>query len=111
MKSSWIVLGAALVGVAGAVPLAFGLLDHKGAEPVGPKPFVPAPMRVIILSPAALQKNPIVTAGVVETKLAPDLQVVGSVTYDQDHFALVGPLVPGRIVALKYSASLGSART
>jgi cobalt-zinc-cadmium efflux system membrane fusion protein len=101
MKPSRIALGAALFGFLGAVPLAFGLLHGKSAEPAGPKPFVPAPMKVIILSPAALQKNPVLTTGVIETKLAPDLQVVGSVTYDQDHFALVGPLVPGRIVALK----------
>lgn len=56
---------------------------------------------VIALSNAALEKNPIETVKAVKTKLAADLQIVGSVSYDQDHYALVGPLVPGRVVALR----------
>jgi membrane fusion protein, heavy metal efflux system len=45
-------------------------------------------------------ENPVttVTAGLV--RLAGDIQVVGTVSYDQDHLALVGPLVAGRLTRL-----------
>lgn len=60
---------------------------------------------VLAISPAASKKNPIVTGRVVRTKLSSDLHVVGSVSYDQDHFAVVGPLVAGRVARL--AASIG----
>jgi cobalt-zinc-cadmium efflux system membrane fusion protein len=93
--------GIAFLCVAGGVPLSLSLAHRDQPATVASAKPKPAERKVIFLSDAALKKNPITTTGVVETKLAPDLQVVGSVTYDQDHFALVGPLVPGRIVALK----------
>ncbi len=49
----------------------------------------------------ALEKNPIQTARVKKEKLSPDVQVVGSVSVDQDHYAVVGPLVDGRVVKLR----------
>jgi cobalt-zinc-cadmium efflux system membrane fusion protein len=101
MKSpvTWV---AALAGVAGT---AFGVLSfNHGGHPETVAANLarrePPVRKVIVLSPEALKKNPVTTARVTRTKLAPDLQVVGSVTYDQDHFAIVGPLVPGRVVAL-----------
>jgi cobalt-zinc-cadmium efflux system membrane fusion protein len=92
--------------IAGASYLSLGCSEKPAAVEAKAAPSAspsssPAPRKVIVLPEAALKKNPITTSGVVETKLAADIQVVGSVTYDQDHFALVGPLVPGRIVALK----------
>jgi cobalt-zinc-cadmium efflux system membrane fusion protein len=41
------------------------------------------------------------TAAAKKSALARDLQVVGSVDYDADHYAIVGPLISGRIVSLK----------
>jgi cobalt-zinc-cadmium efflux system membrane fusion protein len=53
------------------------------------------------LPPGAEVRNRLSTARVVRTRLAMDLQVVGSVTYDEDRFAVVGPLTSGRIVRLR----------
>src|SRR6266508_1773858 len=33
--------------------------------------------------------------------MAGDLELVGSVAYDQDHFAVVGPLIDGRVSKLR----------
>jgi cobalt-zinc-cadmium efflux system membrane fusion protein len=59
----------------------------------------------LALGPAALAHNPIATAKVTRARLAGDLPLVGSVSYDQSHYAVVGPLVPGRVV--KLHAALG----
>lgn len=61
----------------------------------------------LALGPAALAKNPIAVAKVTRAALAADLPLVGSVAYDQSRYAVVGPLVAGRIVALR--AGLGDA--
>ena len=53
--------------------------------------------RPLSLSAAARAKNPVKVAPAELTKLAGDIQVVGTVTFHEDHFAVVGPLVPGRI--------------
>src|SRR5262249_53179954 len=101
MKASKWMWAIAVLCVAGGVPLSLSLAHRDQPAKVASAKPKPAERKVLVLSEAALKKNPITTTGVVETKLAPDLQVVGSVTYDQDHYAVVGPLVPGRIVALK----------
>lgn len=54
----------------------------------------------ITLSAAGLAKNPLSIVPVKREPLARDLSLVGSVTYDADHYAVVGPLIAGRIVAL-----------
>lgn len=107
MKRSYVIAGVALLVIGGAGTLWASLRHKEPAPPVVAAKGEPSPRKLIVLPEAALKKNPITTTGVVETKLAPEVQVVGSVTYDQDHFALVGPLVPGRIVALK--AAVGDA--
>ncbi|MCS6915291.1 MAG: efflux RND transporter periplasmic adaptor subunit [Myxococcales bacterium] len=58
-------------------------------------------MRRVSLSPAALKHNPIETAVVTRVKLARDVEVVGSVSYNANHHAEVGPLIAGRIVSLR----------
>jgi cobalt-zinc-cadmium efflux system membrane fusion protein len=49
---------------------------------------------------AAQAKNPITVVAAQRVKLVADVLVVGSVAHDQDHYAVVGPLVDGRIVRL-----------
>ncbi|MEO8212727.1 MAG: efflux RND transporter periplasmic adaptor subunit [Myxococcales bacterium] len=44
--------------------------------------------------------NPVLTVPVRSVRLAGDIQVVGNVSYDADHFAIVGPLVDGRMTRL-----------
>lgn len=59
----------------------------------------------LALGKEALAKNPIAVARVTRTPLAADLPLVGSVAYDQSRYAIVGPLVAGRVVTLR--AGLG----
>ena len=96
-----LVLGIALVGV--------GLFALRGRPPGEPAiaaspPPVTAP-RPLTLSAAAQAKNPVKVAPAELTKLAGDIQVVGTVAFHDDHFAVVGPLVPGRIS--KVTAGIG----
>jgi cobalt-zinc-cadmium efflux system membrane fusion protein len=56
--------------------------------------------RALALPARAGAENPVATAPAGFVKLAGDIQVVGTVSYDQDHLALVGPLVSGRIARL-----------
>jgi cobalt-zinc-cadmium efflux system membrane fusion protein len=60
-------------------------------------PGEPASLR---LAPAALAKNPLQVTTVRRQPLVRDLSLVGSVAYDADHYAVVGPLIAGRIVAV-----------
>ena len=96
-----LVLGIALVGV--------GLFALRGRPPGEPAiaaspPPVTAP-RPLTLSAAAQAKNPVKVAAAELAKLAGDIQVVGTVAFHDDHFAVVGPLVPGRIS--KVTAGIG----
>ena len=68
---------------------------EAGANAASPPP-VAAP-RPLMLSRAAQTKNPVKIAAAELAKLAGDIQVVGTVAFHEDHFAVVGPLVPGRI--------------
>lgn len=52
------------------------------------------------LPAGATRKNPIETVAAAQVALARDVEVVGSVGYDANHFAEVGPLIAGRIVEL-----------
>ncbi len=47
------------------------------------------------------QRNPIQLATVGKSKLARDVEVVGSVSYDASQFARVGPLIAGRIASVR----------
>lgn len=60
----------------------------------------PQAPKVLKVSEAALAKNPITTTPALRIRIAPDLQVVGSVSYNQNHYAIVGPLVSGRVSRL-----------
>jgi cobalt-zinc-cadmium efflux system membrane fusion protein len=51
----------------------------------------------VALPTRAAAENPVTTIVARLTRLAGDIQVVGTVSYDQDHLALVGPLVSGRV--------------
>jgi membrane fusion protein, heavy metal efflux system len=80
---------------------------NSGASSASVKDAAPAPAKDdnLAISAKALEKNPIASEKAQRVKLAGDLQVVGSVSFDQDHYAVVGPLIPGRVVKLR--AGLG----
>jgi cobalt-zinc-cadmium efflux system membrane fusion protein len=48
----------------------------------------------------AAANNPVKTVTAEMVRLAGDIQVVGNVSFDADHFAVVGPLVAGRMTRL-----------
>jgi cobalt-zinc-cadmium efflux system membrane fusion protein len=54
----------------------------------------------VALPALAAAANPVSTIAARLVRLAGDIQVVGTVSYDQDHLALVGPLVAGRVSRL-----------
>jgi cobalt-zinc-cadmium efflux system membrane fusion protein len=56
--------------------------------------------RPVALPSRAAAENPVQTIAARRVRLAGDIQVVGTVSYDQDHLALVGPLVAGRVSRL-----------
>lgn len=84
--------------------LGFYLGRHREpSPPVEPPPAPPVQEsgERLRLPPLASKKNPIETAVATRLRLARDIEVVGSVSYDADHFADVGPLIAGRIVSLE----------
>jgi cobalt-zinc-cadmium efflux system membrane fusion protein len=100
--SSWVGRAVKNVGAASLCVLVGVLFGQRGKS--DPAPVAPVPAKVddkLRLSALATQKNRIDTVAAVRVFLARDVEVVGSVSYDADHFAEVGPLIAGRIVSLE----------
>jgi membrane fusion protein, heavy metal efflux system len=94
---------AAAVAVA-ALVLYRGSTRHNAEATTAPHLAVDGGA-ALALGPAAMANNPIAVAKVMRARIAGDLPLVGSVAYDQSRYAVVGPLVAGRIV--KLHAALG----
>ena len=103
-RRQWPMIAIAAGVVAVVATLCYRSLPQPRAEGTGtaPRGETGAPLA---LGPAALVHNPIAVAKVRRARLAGDLPLVGSVSYDQDHYAVVGPLIAGRVV--KLHAALG----
>src|SRR5260221_9761181 len=100
--------GIITIGAGGALLLALVLWLARGKKSsAAAGAEAPDPRAVLTIPEPALRKNPISTARGTRVRLATDLDGVGAVTYDRNHYRLVGPLVPGRIVGRK--ASVGDA--
>ena len=103
-KSSTTVVVAILVTtlVVVGVLVSRGRASSGGGEgaTAAPPPVTASGNKSLSLSPAARAKNPVKVAPAELTKLAGDIQVVGTVTFHEDHYAVVGPLVTGRISKL-----------
>ena len=90
-----------------ALGLVLGLFFGKSKEPVSATEKTSATSSPdaaterLKLSQLASKRNPIETAEAKRIRLAKDVELVGSVSYDADHFAQVGPLIAGRIVSLE----------
>jgi cobalt-zinc-cadmium efflux system membrane fusion protein len=104
-----------LIAVGGAAILlvGVGIALRGGAAPppssAAPPPRAPeaastspegGPAKPLALPERAGAENPVSTVPASLVKLAGDIQLVGTVSYDQDHLALVGPLVAGRVTRL-----------
>jgi cobalt-zinc-cadmium efflux system membrane fusion protein len=98
------VAAVALVAVGGLLGRGCGTSNRDGAAAEGvaaaarPAPQ-PAP-ETLALAPAARVHNPVHSAAAALTRLAGDIQAVGTVAFHEDHVAVVGPLVSGRISRL-----------
>ncbi|HUM13272.1 MAG TPA: efflux RND transporter periplasmic adaptor subunit [Myxococcaceae bacterium] len=78
----------------------------KSAEAARPPPAAQAPASApsaVTLREEAAARNPVGTERVRKTRLASDVEIVGSVTFHPNHHAVVGPLVPGRVARLRAS--------
>jgi cobalt-zinc-cadmium efflux system membrane fusion protein len=64
------------------------------AEPVSPA------VRRLEIPAAAREKNRVEVAVAERTRLAGDIELVGTVSFHEDHYAVVGPLVGGRVSRL-----------
>jgi cobalt-zinc-cadmium efflux system membrane fusion protein len=98
IRSTFVGLG--LLGVGLTFGMFLGGPSIKVAPPAQPE-HKPAGERRLALPPQAQKQNVIETVVVQRVKLARDVEVVGSVGYDANHFAQVGPLIAGRMVSLR----------
>ena len=100
-----------LLGVVGGGCLLVGLLLGRGRSsgqvnaamvqtPETPATSVTAGPRPLELAAQSREKNPVKVASAEMARIAGDIQVVGTVAFHEDHYALVGPLVAGRISRL-----------
>lgn len=102
-RSSWIYVGG-VVGLLGLGVLLGSLFAAWRSRPEAAAAASPTSAEApadLRLPPKAGRLNRIETTSVTRVKLARDVEVVGSVGYDADHFAQVGPLIAGRIVTLR----------
>ena len=97
-------IGAATLVAALSLALGFQLGRSRSAKPDGPT-ITAGPRQTVALTPKSAAANPLKTATVRRQPLAASLQMVGSVDYDPDHQAVLGPLIPGRVVRI--SAGVG----
>src|SRR5262245_37262123 len=102
----YLVPGAGGIAVAGAVAL--WLAGRQTASGDKSAPAAVASVHAtqvadggVTLAARARQQNPIATSMVKRARLAPDLELVGSATFDGDRYAVVGPLIAGRVVTLR----------
>lgn len=104
-RSSLIYIAAAVALLAGGVLIGtFVGARRAGRDSQVEAPKAPAadsPGRDLRLPAQASRQNRIETVLVARVKLARDVEVVGSVGYNSDHFAQVGPLIAGRMVTLR----------
>ena len=94
-----------VVGLVGGGCLLVGLLVGRGrssgqagaAMVEAPAAAAPKPLE---LTAQSREKNPVKIASAEMARIAGDIQVVGTVAFHEDHYAVVGPLVAGRISRL-----------
>jgi cobalt-zinc-cadmium efflux system membrane fusion protein len=98
------VAAVALVAVGGLLGRGCGTSTRDGAAAEGvaaaARPASPPAPDTLALAPAARARNPVRSAPAALTRLAGDIQAVGTVAFHEDHVAVVGPLVSGRISRL-----------
>lgn len=108
-RHAWVAIAVAII-----LAIVVSLVVGGGSVGVGARVAAVAPvaaaseagavassaLRALALPDGAAARNPVRTAPAAMVRLARDIQVIGTVAPDQDHFALVGPLVSGRVARL-----------
>jgi membrane fusion protein, heavy metal efflux system len=100
-KTTVVLIATVAIGVVGVL-VSRGRASSSGdgkAEAAAPV-AQPTGNKSLSLAPAARARNPVKVAPAELTKLGGDIQVVGTVAFHEDHYAVVGPLVAGRISKL-----------
>jgi cobalt-zinc-cadmium efflux system membrane fusion protein len=69
-------------------------------RPPAPAPAVEQATRQLQVPVGAAGRNAVQVATVKKAHLAGDIELVGTVTFHEDHYAVVGPLVAGRVIRL-----------
>jgi cobalt-zinc-cadmium efflux system membrane fusion protein len=98
-RKTLVAAGVVMVGVI-AVVLVFRDRRSFGSAEAPQAVAETKEARPLALAPAARARNPVKVAPAELAKVSGDIQVVGTVTFHEDHFAVVGPLVTGRISKL-----------
>ena len=98
-RKTLVAAGVVMVGVTIAV-LVFRDGRASGSAEAPARVAETKEARPLELAPAARARNPVKVAPAQLAKVSGDIQVVGTVTFHEDHFAVVGPLVTGRISKL-----------
>jgi cobalt-zinc-cadmium efflux system membrane fusion protein len=101
-KGTKMTVGILALSVVGVLAVAFrGGASSPEKVPANEPPAAAASApKQLALPEESREKNPVKVAPAEMTKIAGDIQVVGTVTFHEDHFAVVGPLVSGRISRL-----------
>jgi len=102
-KTTVVVIAVVVLGVAGLLVSrgrASSVPEGRAEAAAAPAALAGGGSKSLSLSPAARARNPVKVAPAELIKLAGDIQVVGTVTFHEDHYAVVGPLVTGRISKL-----------
>ena len=108
-RHAWIAIAVAII-----LAIVLSLVVGGGSVGIGARVAAVAPVaaasegaaaaansaRALALPDGAAARNPVRTTPAAMVRLARDIQVIGTVAPDQDHFALVGPLVSGRVARL-----------
>jgi cobalt-zinc-cadmium efflux system membrane fusion protein len=97
-RRKWLMGGAALL-VVGALA-GWSRWNGREAAPGSVGAAASDERQHVTLAPGSKAKNPIEVGVVQRTRMAGDLQLVGTVTFHEDHVAQVGPLVAGRVSRL-----------
>lgn len=89
------------VVIVGAAALLLGRLSVKQSPEHHSEGVEAARIGPLALPAEATKHSPVRVVAVVRTRLARDVEVVGSVGFAADHFAAVGPLIAGRLVSIQ----------
>ena len=100
-KQGWMITAACAAIILVGVGRWLWLRTEKPAGAAPPPVVAATEPGLLQLPKATLDANPLAFVRAAKVKLAADVEVVGSIAWDQDRYAIVGPLVAGRVARLR----------